>query len=309
MGYSLNPYSPLQLQDSTILFEEPGELVPTGLSIKGTTEAGPFQIPLFQTRYSADSGRLGWEDLYFPADFAPIEYWARNCDCLGYGSGKMVRMHCLLYELKKLSSDAIKLVQFLDELNKTTGANNSSVLDLTTTEIELVPAAAETGHFVSYVNSHERELSVHFSRWIGSEAVNKEERAHVLVDQAIFRPTPQRRLNKAKRHPWEHFNLSHALWEDFNRIGFDSAASIFTPKGEQQLLRFFAWTKLALMTNREARAARVALLQKEHTRSDDIGAIAASLKTAELYSSNTSLSQIKKYLPGLLTEAFPQSSD
>ncbi|MEP2777268.1 MAG: hypothetical protein ABJQ29_14525 [Luteolibacter sp.] len=307
MGYSINPYAPIHLCNSTVFLENTGDLVAVGLSVTGTTESGWFEVPLFQTSYSARVGRLQWKDLYFPGNMAPVEYWVRNFDCINGPGGMMARLECLLYELNQLSGGTIQLISILMELSDSTGASNGSIMDWKTTEIELVPAAANAGHFVSYVNAHERELSVQISRWIGDESVEKESRTHILVEYLTFRPTPQRRLNKSQRLRWKHNNLSQALWEEFDRNGFESAASIFTPRGEEQLLGFFRWTKLSLMTNAEARVARIAHLQGQHVKSDDAGSIAASLIAAELYSPNTSLSQIKKQIPKLLSEAFPRT--
>lgn len=217
----------------------------------------------------------------------------------------MVRAECLLYELNRLSGGRIHLLEFLGDLNASTGVTDNSFIDPKTIGIELVPVLRDSGHFVSCVISHERELTVYFSRRIGTEFEKNKNSSHMIVEQITYRPTPSRRLNKARRHEWNHFNLSHALWEDLKAMNLEDATAFFTPQGEQQLLSFFKWTKLSLMTNPEARKARVAYLQEKHTPDDSAMEIAQSLKNAELYSRNTSLSQIKKYLPKLLSEAFP----
>ena len=104
----------------------------------------------------------------------------------------------------------------------------------------------------------------------------------MLVHNIRFRPTYQKKLNIGKWGDWESFNLYRLFWEEFKTLGFESPVEVFTDKGKADLLSYFAWTKLSLMSRQEARAARVQHLKKRPHLRGELSRLALTLKESGL---------------------------
>jgi hypothetical protein len=216
---------------------------------------------------------------------------------------------CLLYELHSISGGSVNIELLLIELADNIGITGECILTPEALSLELHPKVADSNYFISYVSSHGCELSVTLSKWITSKSQPSPDCAHMLVHHIRFRPTYQKKLNIGKWGDWESFNLYRLFWEEFKTLGFESPVEVFTDKGKADLLSYFAWTKLSLMSRQEARAARVQHLKKRPHLRGELSRLALTLKESGLYSTNTAVSQIKKSLPSLLKEAFPVQED
>lgn len=306
MGFFTNPYHPLELRSSTILFPEMDDFVSTGLAVIGSTEDGYFEVPIFQTRFSAERNNIHWFDLYFPSQVAPTDYLYQGGDSQSISGGEMIRLQCLLYALDEKSHQTIGLTNFLTDLAESTGVSDGALYDPSVASIELIDSLQAEHYFIHTVRPHGREIEVYLNKWLPSDGVTPTiETPSVKLTRITFRPKPNKSLNSPKWRTWDNYSLSRIFLENFLKLNIKDPARIFTQKGTTQLLERFTWTKLSLMTNSEARTARILFIQENPGLVSHPKQLAESLKKAELYAPGTSNSQIAKFLPSLIEEAFP----
>ena len=307
MGYFTNPYRALELQSSTIIFPEMESFVSTGLAVAGSTEDGYFEVPIFQTRFSAEHSNLHWFDLYFPSQVAPSEYLYLGGDSKPISGGEMIRLQCLLYALDEKSHQSIGLINFLTDLAESTGVSDETLYEPNVASIELIDPLREKNYFIHTARPHGREIDVYLNKWLPfNGAVPSLETPSVRVTGMNFRPKADKSLNKPRWRKWDNYSISRIFMREFLKLGIPNPSEMFTEKGVSQLLEKFTWSKLSLMTNSEARAARVLFIQKNPNLVSNPKQLAESLKKAELYAPGTSNSQIAKFLPSLIKQAFPK---
>ena len=124
-----------------------------------------------------------------------------------------------------------------------------------------------------------------------------------MVSWMDFRPTPDGTLGKGVwTKPWDTTveNELHQLFH--SRFKYEPIA-ILTHEGKNRLLTEFQWTPLARMTNKEARIARTTFIREHPELKVDHRRLAEALRNAGLYAESTTIFQVMKFLPSLISES------
>lgn len=118
-----------------------------------------------------------------------------------------------------------------------------------------------------------------------------------------FRPKPDGTLNAGK---WQLPGESHEgslLYPSLRTMAPSDPVTILPEATQRRLLGAFEWTPLVRMTGAEARRARVEFVRSHAELIETPKDLATALKGAGLYSPDTTLHQIVKFLPSLVQEA------
>lgn len=261
----------------------------------GESEDGPFSVPIFLAD-PFGTKLIYWSSFYFPADFAPVDYrYHDSADVTAMPSRQFIRLECLLDALHEKSQGAVRVDLFLKELLTHYEVKEAAFINPEVCSIPVVEAAQKHGIFVARVASYGRTLSVSISRRIGASSVK--------INDIHFRPKPDGTIGPGGFHEWDRFGINRLFWELFKTLKIERPYDLFPPQSLELLLSHFEWSKLARMTNREARQARISLVRLHPALWDQPKDLATLLKKDELYSEDTGISQIVKFLPGLIKEA------
>jgi len=87
------------------------------------------------------------------------------------------------------------------------------------------------------------------------------------------------------------------------RLELLAPSSLLSEVGLQTALDSFKWTKVSLLTTKEAKLARIDFVRQHPELHNDHQALARALKKAELYSDTAEVYAIKKQVPRLIREA------
>jgi hypothetical protein len=126
----------------------------------------------------------------------------------------------------------------------------------------------------------------------------------VLVTGGVdFRPRPNRTLDRGKWIGARKHSAEELLFSRLRSLCAGTPVDVFTEETKARMLAEFDWTPLALMTHKQARNARIEFVRANAALTMDAMQLAHALKSAKLYSEDTSLSQIRRFLPSLLKAA------
>ncbi|HRQ90168.1 MAG TPA: hypothetical protein PLA50_15315 [Bacteroidia bacterium] len=165
------------------------------------------------------------------------------------------------------------------------------------------PRAEEIGFVLKKPHSYERSLLIDLNFRLGKLIDGSELETHAY--QWRVRPTSGGKIGSLliEQPDFERsFHLSDLFILALSAEGITSE-NLLTPAGEAALIANYEWTKLARMTNAEAKKGRLTIIAKNSELWCDLGALADLLISHELYSPNTSRSQIIKFLPKQIAEA------
>lgn len=161
---------------------------------------------------------------------------------------------------------------------------------------------AKQGYRVGHVMSYGRRLLVDFA-WLAEPSDATKERSHVFAGGCDFRPLPDKSLGPGTWLQPRTHSVEALLFAELRSRAKTTPCSIFTSEAQSRLLDRFEWTPLALMTAKEARQARIDFVKQNSVLANDPKQLARALKAARLYSEDTGVSQIRKFLPNLLKAA------
>lgn len=300
MGFFLNKYTALQLVRVSQSIAIDDDFVDTGYSIVGTTQEGEFEIALLKGSLIIQSS---WPNFYVSMDVLPIDIKYAEHQLVYSRVGELVELTALLYAINSVSSENANIHDFLFRMLNEFKIKCFDSCNVDPLSIALIPELVELGFGVDCVISTERIMHVYLAKWDSHDMIEKNISLRIGVVKMEFKPTPTKKLNCGKWHEPRDYSVCSILLEVLKSYGINDPADCFIQSGKKELLTHFKWSKLAMMTNKEARSARIGFIQDNLYLASDIKSLAEALKNAELYSPNTSMSQIRKFLPGLLDEA------
>ena len=173
-------------------------------------------------------------------------------------------------------------------------------------EYPLKPWATSAGYRVAHVMPHGRRLTVEIV-WLFPQDRNAEA-SNSYLDAAVieFRPKHDHTLGLGKWGGHRECFVENLLFENLQNIARNNPSSFFEKAATSRMLKEFDWTPLALMTNSQARQARVEFVKKHRHLIEDPKAMAVALTRAGLYGPKTTPHQICKFLPSLISAAAPK---
>jgi hypothetical protein len=220
--------------------------------------------------------------------------------------GPYITLSAFLAALYDLYDRATPIRRFFTDLAEILPFEDKAVLSLEDSKYPLRPEIRTKGYRVGSVMPYGRRILVYFV-WMATPSSTSDSPFILNLGGADFRPRPDRSLGSGKWHvPRDHFIETH-LFRKLCFLSNGAPAKVFTEQACSQLLADFDWSPLALMTPKQAREARLDFVRKHPELVLDHKALAKAMKSAQLYSDDTSVSQICKFLPSLLTPTATRS--
>jgi len=166
----------------------------------------------------------------------------------------------------------------------------------------LVETLHKEGFELSLQSSYGRSVSGIVCWTLPSERA-KSEPGGILACWIEFRPQPDGTLGRGVwKEPWQE-SVSSTLCRELRRRARGSPIEILTDSGKEKLLALFEWTPLARMTATQARQARLEFIRAHPELRSNTRALAEALRNANLYAESTTVHQVLKFLPSLISES------
>lgn len=160
----------------------------------------------------------------------------------------------------------------------------------------------ESGFELSLKSSYGRSVSG-VVLWVPPPERSNSERGGFLACCVEFRPRPDGTLGKGSwKEPWQE-SVSSELCRELRQRAPSSPVQVLTDTGKEKLLAMFEWTPLSRMTTKQARGARVEFIRANPGLKGNTRALAEALRNASLYAASTTVHQVMKFLPSLISES------
>jgi hypothetical protein len=213
--------------------------------------------------------------------------------------GPYITLSAFLSELYTFYPDSRSIVGCLVDLSDSLSLPPQFSAANESAKFALRPPLPQEGFAVSSVLPYGRRIFVDFS-WTPPGVNNG---LIIAAGGVEFRPQPDKTLGHGTWYKLRTHATERLIFEHLRRLGNGLPVDVFTADGRSAVLNEFEWTPLALMTAKEAREARVQFVRSHPELLRDNKALAKAMKNEQLYSDDTSVSQIARFLPGLLKAA------
>ena len=237
----------------------------------------------------SESAVAGFADYYILEEELPFGVDCCNMqvrDCVG---GPYIAVGAFISALYKQFSGLQPVEKFLEDFYDRLPVADVSINSKAASLYPLIPNVSDAGYRVSYVFPDGRFIRVGVDWVFPQAAANGNHAGHLFVVNLKFRPTPARSLDNGKwLHKREQF-VERLLADRLAKLVGNIPAAMFEEEAKRRMLDQFDWTPLALMTNEQARLARIDFIRKHPELANDTKALAQQLKDAGLYSRDTSL--------------------
>lgn len=253
-----------------------------------------------------DGAYSTFSDFYFPEpeDGWPVEFTFHWIHDKPTQYGRFVAVSPLLVEIFNQLLPATAMDEFLRDFRANIPVSRdklASFRDLSPGEVNLTDNLAKQGFVVSSVDCFGVSLNVDIA-WAFADNISGWK--HITAGYIEFRP----RCGKLNDGKWGglrwHECIESHYFKRFAAIA--PAKPIECLQGQEDienLLKHFEWTKTTLHTETELRRMRIEAIGDAPELWSQPKQLAEFLKSRELYSVQTSVSQIMKFLPGLLKQA------
>jgi hypothetical protein len=213
--------------------------------------------------------------------------------------GPYITLSAFLAELYKLFEGATPIQRLLQGLAEVGMPVTTCLPQLEkTASYRLRSEIEDHGYRVGSVSSYGRRILVDFV-WTASTNDENTTVAGLVTGGVDFRPRPNRTLGPGRWVDARKHSVEELLFAQLQSLSTGAPTELFTNQTKTRMLAEFNWTPLALMTNEQARHARIEFIRANSSLTKDTKHLAQAMKDAKLYSEETSLSQICKFLPSL----------
>jgi hypothetical protein len=282
------------------------DLVHTGVVIEIGTPERAIVIPVYRDTKHWRADKPSFSDYYIASSDLPFEITLWGFQQKETSFGILVGLSayiCALYkEVQVLRPLADFLADFqalqpFDVRSSKPDAEQTTVLSK-----ELSSGGYIAGNIWGYGRRHWVEIC-----WYSPEKVELPGRAFSLhCGRFEFRPTAEKKLDAGKwREPNPH-TVEELLWNRLRTISGQTPLQSLSEEGINIVLSKFEWSQLTLMTAKQARSARLDFLRSHPELRAKTSELAHALRSAGLYSSDTSITQIVRAVPKLLTQVQSQ---
>jgi len=267
-----------------------------------------LEIPIYYDEDQYFPGRKEYSDFFLNVEDVPFSfYYSPGYHLKHLGAGEtLIRFEPVFIGLcHHFGVNPIESLQLLRDAASSLKINSTLLHrePLLPAKGLLHPRVEQLGFVLNKPYSYERILQIDLNFRIRKLEDGKD--LEIRAYQWQVRPTADGKLGKlAFRRPnlEESYHLDDLFLHALMAEGI-TPENLLTPAGEFALIANYEWTKLARMTNAEAKKERLLLIAKHPELWDDLGSLADLLISHELYSPNTSRSQIIKFLPRQISEA------
>jgi hypothetical protein len=294
-GFILGPYS--TRREKPISIDE--SIDNTGCVLEFSTSAEPYTLQIFRLTGSfptSDFARYVVKERQIPFGIECFPFQVRDLP-----GGPYISLSAFLAELYTFFPDARSVKSCLADLAESLCLPSNLDDNVGAREPIMLPTLAiGGGYHVSSVFPYGRRIFVDFA-WSTPQADQAHRGMTVQAGGADFRPRPDRSLGPGKWITHRTHCIEAFLFGDLRRLAGGPPVNLFRKENQFALLDEFEWTPLTLMTAKQARNARIEFIRNHPALVPNHKELAKALKQAQLYSDDTSVSQICRFLPSMLT--------
>lgn len=280
-----------------------GKFRHTGFSMELVCDGLLFQLPIYKDVSHVDGAQATFSDFYFPEpeNGWPVDFTFRGIHDKDTFYSRFVSISPLLVAIYNTLKPVTPMEGFLRDFRANIPVPCNGVADwrsLPPDEIKLTDNLAELGFVVASVDSYGVSLNVDIAWSFHDDNPGWK---NVTAGYIEFRPRCGK-LNDGKwiGQRWQECIESH-FFKRFAAVA--PAKPIQCLRGSEDienLLKHFEWTTTTRHSEATLRQMRLEAIQKNPELWSEPKQLAETLKLEDLYSRNTSTSQIVKFLPGLL---------
>jgi hypothetical protein len=165
----------------------------------------------------------------------------------------------------------------------------------------VIPELAEAGFEVIKFFPYGRTLSVTYGWVYPQDRQDAKAQLNVYAGTIEFKPQPDRTLSKVQWHIPRETSVAYLLTQMLETLSSE-CEGLLSEAGMQAALNNFKWTKVSLLTAKEAKLARIDFVRTHPELHNNHQALARALKDSELYSDTAEIYAIKKQVPRLIRE-------
>lgn len=283
-----------------------GKFRHTGFSMELVCDGILFQLPIYKDASHMDGQYATFDEFYFPEpeNGWPVEFTFRWMHDKPTPYGRFVAISPLLAEIFNTLKPAMAMEDFLRDFRANIPINCNSRCELNEippNQVTLTETLTELGFIVSSVDCFGVALNVNIA-WSFHDEISGWK--NITAGYIEFRP----RCGKLNDGKW----LGQRWQECIESHYFKRFAAVAPPKPIQclrgaedieNLLTRFEWSTTTRHSESELRQMRMEAIRKNPELWSKPKQLAELLKSRELYSRQTGVSQIMKFLPGLIQQA------
>lgn len=283
----------------------------TGFSMEIFCNDILFQLPIYKDASHMNGDHVTFADFYFPEpeNGWPVDFTFRWIHDKPTSYGRFVAVSPLLVEIFNQLRPVFAMEEFLRDFRskiKVPSNSTSCWRELKPGEVKLTENLNKLGFIASAVDSYGVTLNLDIS-WSFHDGLSA---WHCITAGYIeFRPRCGK-LNEGKwiGRRWQECIESHYFKRFANVAPSKPIQCLRGSEDIENLLKHFEWNTTTRHSESELRQMRIEVIRKAPQLWGKPKELAELLKSHELYSRNTSNSQIMKFLPGLLLQAGNKTS-
>lgn len=269
----------------------------TGCVFEFSSAGQGAAIPIY--RRLEDNAMATFGSYFFRGEDAPFNFRYLPRDALKTKSGTFVELERMIVALYE-GQVARPLTEFLSEFRGALPLEKSRYDD--PLPIFTAPIA-ELGFNLRHLTAYGRTITVGVGWFCPQDRTHIESAPSFPSGALELRPRPDGTLSEGRWLEPMPGHMNSMLRSILLKAVGGPPLQAISEEGKTRLLSSFTWTKLAKMSRKEARRARVDFAKSNPALLEKPEELARALRQAELYTSSTPLSYIVRQLATIIPEA------
>lgn len=279
------------------------ELEHTGWSLEFAGGELGLNLPIYRVSRDWRRGKTEFSDYLIDPTGLPFAPDCFQFQVTTLSAGVFVSLDSVAGAIYRQEKASRLLPKFLEELREHLPINACSTKRRVDGASLIHPKFAAEGFEVIDFFAYGRSLSVEIGWVFPQDRKNPDCLLNLFAARVEFRPKPNRTLGEGKWMLPMPVTLSYQLAKVLKSLHRGRPVGILSERGKEVALEQFKWTRVSLLTVKEARQARIDFVRQHPELWNKPQELAKALLAAELYSKTTAPYNIRKQLPKLLREA------
>lgn len=273
----------------------------TGYSIELAGDEFSLNVSVYRSIFHHQPDHIHFRDFYVSADEITFRLLpTAKIQQQSTAAGELVSLEALLCSLYIRHGIQRPITSFLAEVRKDLPVNHCYYPRIKDGSKMVTLFLAELGFEVTRFASYGRTLAVQFGWVFPQDRQNREAKLNEYAGTIDFKPRPDRTLGKGK---WNYPRESSLAYLFTDMLESGGKKGLLSKIGIKAAIEHFKWTRVSLLTNQEAKQARIDFVREHPELHHNYHALAKALKAAELYSGTAEIYAIKKQVPKMIEAA------